>query len=84
MKVSLGDLAMKRLLLLTAVTMMLAGTTGCRCCDWLFRGSRYGTVPQNEVIMAEPYNPCATPAAPMCGSACDAALPGPGSYMAPN
>ena len=32
---------MKKLMILTAVLMLTGSAVGCRCCDWLFRGSLF-------------------------------------------
>lgn len=67
---------MKKLLVLTAVAALTVGTSGCRCCQWLWRGAAYDPA----VPMATYGSP-----APMC-SACDpcasapAITPGPAPY----
>lgn len=74
---------MKRLLLLTALLIVTAGTTGCRCFDWLWRGSAYPATVE-PVMMGDPCNPCSTTAAPVgacgpCGTvAPDGYIPAPG------
>ena len=60
---------MKKLLVLTAVAMLVLGTMGCRSLDWCRRGE--ACVPMG-VGCAEP---CATGCAPVCGDACGAAAP---------
>ncbi len=50
---------MKRLMILTAVLVLTAGTAGCHCCDWMFRG-RAACPPSVG------YAPCPAPV-----SACD-------------
>ncbi len=76
---------MKRLLLLTAVAMLTASATGCRCCDWLWRGAACPTS-ATPVMVADPCNPCSpcspcTTPAPM--SACESAASCPG-YVQPS
>ena len=53
---------MKRLILLTALLIVTASTTGCRCFDWMYRGSSYPAAA--PVVMGDPCNPCSTPVAP--------------------
>ncbi|MCX7428204.1 MAG: hypothetical protein NTW96_21570 [Planctomycetia bacterium] len=53
---------MKRLILLTALLIVTASTTGCRCFDWMYRGSAYPAAA--PVVMGDPCNPCSTPVAP--------------------
>lgn len=68
---------MKKLLVLTAIVMLTAGTVGCRCCDWFRRGALFptSTVVGTEVLGDPCYsaNPCDP-----CGSAapCDPCAPG--------
>ncbi|MBN2022193.1 MAG: hypothetical protein JW809_05320 [Pirellulales bacterium] len=75
---------MKRLWILTTLAAMTAGLTGCRCCDWLWRGASAtpAAVPATSVMMADPCNPCdpCSTVAPACG-ACSPAVPAPGGYM---
>lgn len=71
---------MKRLIVLTVVLMLMGAATGCRCCDWLWRGA---AMPAPASVMytdpcnpCNPCNPCTTPAA----GACSAVTPGPVTY----
>lgn len=76
---------MKRLLLLTALLMLTVSTSGCRCFDWLWRGSAYQPA-ATPVMMGDPCNPCnpcSTTAAPVsacapCATGTDY-VPAPGS-----
>jgi hypothetical protein len=67
---------MKRLLILTAAAALTVAMTGCRCCDWLFRGA-----PAQQY----PAPVCAAPCAPACNP-CDPCgapgmvTPGPEAY----
>ena len=66
---------MKKLLILTAVLMMTAGTVGCRCCDWCSRGAQYGA--------CAPMAPCSTPCPPPSCDPCQTSpmlTPGPAPY----
>ncbi len=49
---------MKKLLILTAVMMLMSSTVGCRCWNRLFRGSydRYPSYPAYS--SPDPCNPC--------------------------
>ncbi|MBN1911482.1 MAG: hypothetical protein JW818_17195 [Pirellulales bacterium] len=70
---------MKRLLLLTAVTVMMAGTTGCRCWDWLCRGAGYPPAAQTVVVPDSGCgNTCNLPV-----NACGQVLPEPAAYGQP-
>jgi hypothetical protein len=66
---------MKKLLVLTAVGILLCGAAGCRMCDWLFRGS--AVTAQPAPVM---YDPCAT-AVP--ATACDPCGPATGMMVTP-
>lgn len=64
---------MRKLLVLTAIGILMVSAIGCRSCDWLFRGSE---ARQPAPVICEPAcNPCE--AVPACGPA-GAILPGPG------
>lgn len=52
---------MKKLLVLTALMMLTAGTVGCRTCDWFRRGALFPTT-----TMVYPEMPACDPCA-----ACD-------------
>jgi len=68
---------MKKLLVLTAIVMLTAGTVGCRCCDWFRRGVLFPTTTTMAPgVMSDPCCP-ANPCDP-CGSAapCDPCAPG--------
>lgn len=58
---------MRKLLVLTAVTALVAGTTGCHCCDWFRRGAMYPATPApvmcDPCCPADPCVPC-DPCAP--------------------
>ncbi|HLA85522.1 MAG TPA: hypothetical protein VJL29_12065 [Thermoguttaceae bacterium] len=74
---------MKRLLLLTAVVMFTAGTTGCRCFDWLWRGNLCAPA-ATPVVMSDPCTPCSDPCSTSAtGCACGPVLPGPASSYTP-
>ena len=69
---------MKKLLFLTAVTMLLASAGGCQCFQKAYRGSAY---PAGAAVC----DPCA-PAAPACdpcGGAPGAVMPGPTTTYVP-
>jgi hypothetical protein len=71
---------MKKLLVLTAVTALTAGTVGCECCNWFRRGANLPlattVVPETvcdpcyTVNPCDPCDPCAPPAL------CDPGAPG--------
>ena len=65
---------MKKLLILAAL-VMAGAASGCRCCDWLWRGSSTPTcAPTAPVYSAPCYNPCE----PCAGGVAPATvLPGP-------
>jgi len=68
---------MKRMLILTVVTVSLSSLAGCRCCDWLFRGARYEACPPPAVTFepsCDPCDPCGVP---------PAITPGPSAYTIP-
>jgi hypothetical protein len=81
---------MKRLILLTALGILMIGASGCSTCDWFRRGA-----PARAVTMPAPIycDPCATSAAPCdpCGpspttcapGAPMVVAPGPETYIAP-
>ena len=48
---------MKKLLVLTAVAMLMAGTLGCESCQWFRRGVLFPTVVP-EATYSEPCPPC--------------------------
>jgi hypothetical protein len=62
---------MKKLLILTAVTTLLATVGGCRCLDGFCRGSAY------PVATGAVCDPCA----PTCAPACDPCGGAPGGVM---
>ena len=64
---------MKKLLIVTAVVMLLGAASGCECFNWLCRGA-----PANPYPVAAPaYSaPCCPPCDP-CGAAPAAVMPGP-------
>jgi hypothetical protein len=70
---------MKKLLVLTAVAMLVLGTTGCRCFDWCRRGEMCGygggCGPCGDTMAPA----CAPSCAPACGP-CGAGAPGPECY----
>ena len=73
---------MKRLFILTALLVLTASLTGCRCMDRFFRGASYP--PPAQTLIADPCNPCVPcnpcpPAGGACG-ACGPAVPGPVQY----
>ena len=73
---------MKKLLILTAVLMMLVGLVGCRCCDWCFRGAPWGSaVPVTTYTDVCPpvaaCDPCAEAPVITPGPAPYSAVPGP-------
>jgi len=80
---------MRKLLVLTIVTALLAGTIGCQCCNWFRRGALYP--PASTGVMCDPCCPtdagaCCDPCAPTTygtpavtyGTDPGAVLPGPG------
>ena len=73
---------MKKLILLTAVGIMMVGAGGCRSCDWFHRGA-----PARAVTMPAPmyYDPCATSASPCdpCAPSGAACAPGGAMMVAP-
>jgi hypothetical protein len=73
---------MKRLLILTAVGVLLCSTSGCRFWDCLWRG------PSCRQPCAPVTGPCATPYAPSCnscesGPAMSTTTPGPITTYSP-
>ncbi len=68
---------MKRLLILTAMLMLLIGAAGCQCWNWCSRGAAYPPCPP-----AVTYG-CCPPAMPCdsCAGA-PAIAPGPAPYTA--
>ena len=76
---------MKKILILTAVTILTATAGGCRMCDWLFRGSAVRTAPvQQAPMMYDPCVPCepCDPCAPCGGGGAPMILtPGPETYV---
>jgi hypothetical protein len=68
---------MKKLLVLTAVVMLTAGATGCRCCEWLWRGAAYEPYAPAATYTnpCPPYNPCDPCAVP------STVTPGPAPYV---
>ncbi len=73
---------MKKLILLTAVGVLMVGAAGCRTCDWFRRGA-----PARAVTMPGPvyYDPCATGAPPCdpCGPSTTTCAPGAPMMVAP-
>jgi len=65
---------MKRLLVLTVVVMLTAGTLGCQC-DWFRRGALFHTATP-DVTICDPCPPCdpCNPCDP--GIPCDPCAPG--------
>jgi hypothetical protein len=70
---------MKKLILLTAVGVLMVGSAGCRSCDWFHRGA-----PARAVTMPAPmyYDPCATSGDP-CTPGPAACTPGATMMVAP-
>lgn len=73
---------MKRLLFLTAVLVLTANLSGCRCLDRFFRGASYP--PPAPTVIADPCNPCVpcnpcNPCQTDCGT-CAPVVPGPVQY----
>lgn len=66
---------MKRLIILTSVLILTAGTTGCRCCSWLWRGP--AACQPAAVTYAQP---CAPTACDPCGGGAAVVAPGPETY----
>jgi hypothetical protein len=74
---------MKKILILTAVTVMTAGFAGCRLCNGLFRGAAVQTEPGAIAPMyCAPVDPCVPcdPCPPCGGAAPMVITPGPESY----
>jgi len=69
---------MKKLILLTAVGVLMVGAAGCRSCDWFHRGA-----PARAVTMPTPVycDPCAAPAVPCDPCAPSGAACAPGGAM---
>lgn len=80
---------MKKLLVLTAIVMLTAGTVGCNCCNWFRRGALFPTATMvapdvmcDPCCPADPCDPCGS------GASCDPCAPGPytttpGTYSMP-
>jgi len=78
---------MKKLLVLTAVVMLTAGTVGCQC-DWFRRGALFPTTMVAPEVICDPC--CPVDSCDPCGSAvpCDPCAPGtystpPATYSTP-
>lgn len=56
---------MKKLLILTTFGILIAAASGCRMCDWLWRGSAVTAQPASVYC-----DPCAVPACDPCAPAC--------------
>jgi len=75
---------MKKLILLTAVTVLTVGAVGCRTCDWFRRGApaHAATMPMAAPVYCDP---CATPAVAPCEPCAPTApmvvAPGPETYV---
>jgi hypothetical protein len=81
---------MRKLLVLTAVAVLVASAIGCQCCDWFRRGAMYPATP--APVMCDPCcpadpgvapcDPCAPATYGMApatyGTAPATVLPGPG------
>jgi hypothetical protein len=73
---------MKKLLILTFVGMLLAGSSGCKFFECLFRGGPEKTCPQTPVIVSD-CNPCggtiinASPSSCGCGTPSGNVVSGP-------
>ena len=75
---------MKKLLFLMAVTMLLAGVSGCRCFDAFCRGSAYPTATAGVCDPCAPtYAPSCAPACDPCGGSACGAMPGPTTTYVP-
>jgi len=79
---------MKKLILLTAVGILMVGASGCRQCSWFRRGAPAGAVAMPAAPMY--CDPCPTTAAPCdpCGPCAAGAsiapmvvAPGPETYV---
>ena len=72
---------MKKLLILTAVLMMIVGAVGCRCFDRCFLGAPCGGFAQTEPYSSYPpaasCDPCQTAPIVAPGPAPYSAVPGP-------
>ena len=74
----------KRLLVLTAVGMLTASMAGCRCTNWLRRGSLFSTATPPGATCYDPCDPvnqcdtCEGTVGPEFGGMSNPVLPGPG------
>ena len=73
---------MKKLLIVTAVLMLMGSAVGCQCCDWCFRGAACP-----PVATCPPVTTYSLDASPSCGpcdpcGAAPAIVPGPAPYTA--
>lgn len=73
---------MKKLVLMTAIGVVMAGVAGCRTCDWFRRGAPASAVTMPAPMYCDPCAPSAAPCDP-CGPSPTTCAPGAPMVVAP-